>query len=67
MPFQAFCPKCNKTVTAFAIPTPNISGKPTANLRVAVNNGGRIEITHPTHEGEHRWIVSNQSPKCKSV
>lgn len=58
MSFQAFCPVCKRTVTAFAVSPPSLNDKPKG-LRVALDKGGRIEVMHPADGGDHRWVVSD--------
>jgi hypothetical protein len=56
MSFQAFCPECEKTVTAFTSSPPESNDK-SRDRHIALDKGGRIEVMHPADGSGHRWIV----------
>ena len=58
MSFQAFCPECKKTVTAFTSSPPESSDK-SRDRHIALDKNGRIEVMHPADGSGHRWIVSD--------
>jgi hypothetical protein len=70
MSFQAFCPKCKKTVTAFLVSPsdinpPNLRDEPD-DLRSALDTHLPIEVIHPSDQGDHRWIQTDRL-KAKSA
>jgi hypothetical protein len=56
--FLAFCPACNKSVTAALV-----SGS-LGNLQ---KDEGDVELAHPTndpHVGDHRWMLTDPQAKA---
>jgi hypothetical protein len=53
MTFQAYCPHCEKKVTAHTL----LSGK---EPKAALDNNGEVEVMHTAENGDHAWRLNNQ-------
>ena len=53
MTFQAYCPYCEKKVTALTVLAGNA-------LKLALDNNGDIRVMRTTNAGDHVWHLDNQ-------
>jgi hypothetical protein len=52
MTFQAYCPECEKKVTAITMLDGDV-------LWQSLDSGADVEVMHTTEKGDHRWKLNN--------